>query len=320
MHERMDESLELPDLPLATQAVADDGWRKTLPVQPARGEPAVVDRRIGEILAERRSLGDEDLRRILDLQREQGMRFGECAVALQLASRDDVLYALSQQFHYPYAPECGSGARSADLVMLNEPFSARAEAFRALRTQMLMRVWSDTGRSRRALAVISPQSGDGKTYCSANLAVALAQLGGRTLLIDADMRGPRQHLLFGLPNGGGLSAILSGRGDRDLIQSLPGLPMLSVLPVGTTPPNPLELVERPAFGLLVQELCAKFDHVVVDTPAAIYGADPVVIAARCGAALVIAREHRSRVSNLKELVGMVAGSPAQLAGVVINEF
>ena len=75
------------------------------------------------------------------------------------------------------------------------------------------------------------------------------------------------------------------------MQQVPGVPGLFLLPVGVTPPNPLELVERPAFGLLMRELTSKFDHVVVDTPAAEYGADAAVIAARCGAALVVARKH-----------------------------
>ena len=97
------------------------------------------------------------------------------------------------------------------------------------------------------------------------------------------------------------------------------MPSLFVLPVGTTPPNPLELVERPAFGLLMRELATKFDHVVVDTPAAVYGADAMVIAARCGAALVIARKDASRVAMLQDLVDSLAGSPAKVAGVIFNE-
>lgn len=93
-----------------------------------------------------------------------------------------------------------------------------------------------------------------------------------------------------------------------------------MLPVGITPPNPLELVERPAFGLLVRELLSKFDHVVVDTPAAQYGSDSAVIAARCGAALVVARKHKAQVESLQSLVADLAETPAVVAGVVFNEF
>ena len=101
---------------------------------------------------------------------------------------------------------------------------------------------------------------------------------------------------------------------------IPDVPSLFLLPVGITPPNPLELVERPAFGLLMRELVNKFDHVVVDTPAAIYGSDSAVIAARCGAALVIARQDRSRVAQLEDLVANVSETSAKIAGVIVNEF
>ncbi len=278
----------------------------------------VHDRSIGDIIAELRNLSAEQIEQVLQHQRQTGVRFGEAAVALGFASKDDVLVALSRQFHYPYAPE-EERAVSPELVALNEPFGTRAEYFRALRSQLMMRLYAE-GEPRRALAIISPEPGDGKTYCAANLAVTLAQLGGRTLLVDADMRGPRVHEVFKLDNRAGLSGILSGRTDIQAIQAVPGVPTLFVLPVGTVPPNPLELVERPAFGLLMRELAAKFDHVVVDTPAAVYGADCAVIAARCGSALVIARKNASRVGLLQDLVQSLAGSPARLAGVVVNEF
>ena len=182
-----------------------------------------------------------------------------------------------------------------------------------------MRLFNE-GQDRRAIAVVSPDSGDGKTFFAANLAVTLAQLGGRTLLVDADMRGPRQHAVFGIDNNAGLSGILSGRAESKVIQQVPGVPSLFVLPVGITPPNPLELVERPAFGLLVRELLSKFDHVVVDTPAAVYGSDSAVIAARCGAALVVARKNKASVAALQDLVANLTETPAKLVGVVYNEF
>lgn len=285
---------------------------------PPLSDTVAHDRSMGDILAELRNLTAEQVEKVLKHQRERGVRFGEAAVELGLASKDDVLFALSQQFHYPYAPE-EQRTVSPELVALNEPFSPRAESFRALRSQIMMRLFGE-GDIRRAVAIISPESGDGKTYCAANLAVTLAQLGGRTLLVDADMRGPRVHEVFKLTNRAGLSGILSGRSDSHVIQQVAGVPSLFVLPVGTTPPNPLELVERPAFGLLMRELAVKFDHVVVDTPAAVYGADAAVIASRCGAALIVARKHSSRVGMLQDLVAGFDGSPAKIAGVVVNEF
>lgn len=279
----------------------------------------VADRPIGSILAEIRNLSAEQIERILRHQRERNLRFGEAAVALGFASNDNVLWALAQQFHYPYAPEEQRKA-NPELVSLNRPFGVQAESFRAIRSQIIMRLSSE-GQDRRAIAVVSPDAGDGKTFFAANLAVTLAQLGGRILAVDADLRGPRLHEVFGLDSkAGGLSGILSGRAESKVIQQVPGVPSMFVLPVGTQPPNPLELVERPAFGLLMRELLSKFDHVVVDTPAACYGSDSAVIASRCGAALVIARKGRGRVKNLQALVSDLSETPATLAGVVFNEF
>jgi chain length determinant protein tyrosine kinase EpsG len=285
---------------------------------PPDGEGTVHDRSIGDIIAELRNLTVDQVEKILAHQRATGVRFGEAAVALGFASKEDVLFALSQQFHYPYAPE-EQRKVSPELVSLNEPFSMRAESFRALRSQLMMRVFVE-GQAHKALALISTDSGDGKTYAASNLAVTLAQLGGRTLLVDADLRGPRVHELFNLANRAGLSGILSGRADNQVIEQVAGIPSLFVLPVGTTPPNPLELVERPAFGLLMRELTSKFDHVIVDTPAAVHGADAAVIAAKCGAALVIARKDTSRTDSLRELVASLQGAPVLMAGVVFNEF
>lgn len=282
-------------------------------------EPAgeVRSRAIGDYIREARGLSEPQVRKVLQYQRANGLRFGEAAIALKLATSDDVLWALSQQFHYPYAT--GENASfDEELVAATEPFGEEAEAFRELRSQLMMGVLAPDGPSR-ALAVLSADSGDGKTYFAANIAISLSQLGGRTLLLDADMRTPRQHLLFGVPNTVGLSSLLAGHVENNVIHQIKELPTLFVLPVGTLPPNPLELVQRPAFGLLIQELLTKFDHVVVDTPAAEHGADSRVVAARCGAAMVIGRRGSTRVKALKSLLGALTASPVRLAGVMLNE-
>ena len=239
------------------------------------------DRSIGDIIREARKLAPEQVDAVVAYQHEHRVRFGEAAIALGFATEQDVLSALSKQFHYPYSPEEQHCKFSDELVVANEPFSQQAEAFRAIRSRLILHRSGGDG-SRRAVAVVSPDSGDGKTFFSANLAVALSQLGGRTLLVDADLRGPRQHSIFGMANTMGLSGVLSGRAEANVIQRVADLPSLYVLPVGNVPPNPLELFERPVFGLLMNELSSKFDYVVVDTPAAMYGADASVIASKCG--------------------------------------
>ncbi|HSB21611.1 MAG TPA: tyrosine protein kinase [Burkholderiaceae bacterium] len=295
-------------------------------VPPIRREPVLGDvppddglrdRAIGHYIRQVRGLSDLQIGQILAYQRANGLRFGEAAIALKLATSDDVLWALSQQFDYPYAASEGTPLH-ADLVAALEPFGDEAEAFRELRSQLLMGVLAEGG-GRRAVAVLSPDVGDGKSYFAANLAISFSQLGGRTLLVDGDMRTPRQHLLFSVDGEVGLSSILAGRAEASVIHQVPGMPTLYVLPVGTLPPNPLELVQRPAAGLLVQELLTKFDHVIVDTPAAVHGADSRVLAARSGGAFVIGRRGRTRIRALRDLIATLASSQVRLAGVVLNE-
>jgi protein-tyrosine kinase len=281
------------------------------------GEIGPKTKAIGELIQDARNLSADDLDRIGRYQRENDLRFGEAAIALGLADTEDVLQALAQQFKYAYADEETRKA-APELVMLNQPFGHQAEAFRAIRSQILMRTQGDKGQ-RRPLAVCSPDSGDGKTYFCANLAVALAQLGGKVVVIDADMRGARMDQVFGVTGGAGLSGVLSGRGGKGIVKSVPGIPNLYVIPVGVQPPNPLELVEGPSFGMLLREVSIKFDHVIVDTPASCFGSDGVVIASRCGSALVVTRKDANKVSRLQELVGSLQSGQVRLAGVIMNE-
>ena len=166
--------------------------------------------------------------------------------------------------------------------------------------------------------MVSPQPQDGKSFLCANLAIAWAQAGRRTLLIDADLRGPRQHQVFGIDDGRGLSSLLAGRSGLEAIARVDDVPGLCVLPAGPLPPNPLELVDGPVFRDLMGELSSRFDQIVVDTPASAYGADALAIADRCTATLVVARRHASRLSALAALTGHLAQGPARVAGVVMN--
>jgi protein-tyrosine kinase len=287
------------------------------PAQEASNQQ-ILDRRIGDLMRTPCQLTDKQIEWILNYQREHGLRFGEAAVELGLVRREDVLWALSQQFHYPYAID--EKQVNPELVIAANPFSDEAETFRELRSQLMLGVMA-ADQPRRALAVVSANVGDGKTYLASNLAASFSQLGGTTLFIDADMRTPRSQDVFGITlNRGGLSAMLSGRPDEGLVQRSTQLPSLFVLPVGAIPPNPLELISRPAFAMLIKEMIAKFDYVVVDTPAATHGADSRAIAAICGAALVVGRRGKTRMKAINSLVSSLSKGPAKLAGVVMNEY
>ncbi len=277
-------------------------------------EPSV--RHIGSLIRDACELSDQEIDKILAYQSKNGVRFGEAAVALRLVDRNDVIEALSRQFQYT----TGFAGRelSAELVAAVDPFGDQAEAIRELRSRLLLEVLGE--RSRCALAVVSPDIGDGKTYLAANLAVSFSQLGEPTLLIDADIRTPRLHRLLGINPVAGLSNVLVGMADATgLVHPVPGLPNLYLLPGGAVPPNPLELLQRPMLARVMREMLQKFEHVIADTPAAIRGADSRVIAARCGAALVVARRNESRMEPLEGLVDSLGRGPAKIAGVVLNE-
>lgn len=285
-------------------------------------EPGVIGSILAEVVSTRAPLSSERAQQIDAVARERRMRFGDAAVALGAATVDEVMQALARQFRYPSAP--GGGARSnasvsPEAVMLNRPYSAQAESFRALRSQLIRQVFRP-GELARSLAVVSPDTGDGKTFLAANLALSLAQMGGRTLLVDADLRGPRLHEVVRVDNEVGLSTVLCGRADLQCVQPVPFMPGLFVLAGGALPPNPLELIERPAFASLLKHLSTRFDHVVVDTPAALYGSDAQAIADRCSATLVVARRHVSRLMSLQTLVSTLSQGPTRLMGVFLNEF
>lgn len=274
-------------------------------------------RSIGAILIDSGVLTPDNAERILRLQKEKGMRFGDAAIELRLLTQEDIDQALSSQFDYPYLRK-GQSAVSAELIAAYNPFDAQVEALRALRSQLMLR-WFDTEADRKVLAVTSPGRGEGRSFLAANLAVVFSQLGERTLLIDADMRHPRQHELFGLKNSSGLSSMLTGRGEDPVIR-IPALLGLSVLPAGPKAPNPQELLGRPAFTQLLAELAPDFDVIIVDTAASNEYADVQTVAVRAGAALIVARKHLSHVSSVRGLSEQLSQSGVTVVGSVLNEF
>ena len=145
------------------------------PQEPAAAaDERVLDRSIGDFIRQARGLSEAQVEQILGHQRLHGIRFGEAAVALQLATRDDVLWALSQQFHYPYAPGDGASFNS-ELIAAVDPFHRQTESFRDIRSQLMLGALAPE-QPRRALAVMSPNIGDGKSFFAANLAVVFSQL------------------------------------------------------------------------------------------------------------------------------------------------
>ena len=286
-----------------------------LPPQPAPAAavvPAHPARPIGELLRTLRPLSDGDIAHILVVQRRMGLRFGEAAVALDLASQADVLRALSMQFNYPCALDL-SRFGAGGLVVATDPHGAQAEAFRELRSRIL-------AGPRVPLAVLSPDRGDGRTHVAANLAITFSQLGERTVLVDGNLRTPALHRVFGLKERASLSDLLNGRRPARPFDRSAELPGLFVMQVGEPPPNPLELLQQPLFAVLLRELQREFDRVIVDTPPARDSADARVIAATCGQAVLVGRNGRTDARAMNLLVERLRRTRADIAGVVLNAY
>lgn len=275
-------------------------------------------RTIGAILMDSGRLGPEAAERILKLQKEQGLRFGDAAIQLGLLSEAEVQQALAQQYAYPYLMP-GDSHVSEEVVAAFKPFSPLVEQMRALRSQLMLR-WFDASAGQQALAITSPEQGDGRSFISANLAVVFSQLGERTLLIDADLRRPRLHELFHLDNKQGLSGILAGRGQlSEGVRRIPGLLGLSVLPAGPLPPNPQELLSRAhAFPGLLAAARSHYDVILVDTPAASPSADAQAVGSATRGALVLARRDITPMAGLQALVLALQHGGAQVLGSVLN--
>jgi receptor protein-tyrosine kinase len=293
-----------------------------VPFEAQRATIVRSDRLIGAILVEDGKLTAAEVENVLELQRSEGMRFGECAVRLGYVSDNDVRFALAKQYDFPHLiqdAQAKGHQPSTELVAAFAPFHPRTEELRALRTQLLIR-WYNPKAGRNALVIASPDPAEGRSYLAANLAVTFSQLGARTLLVDADLRAPRQHEIFGLPPGHGLSSLLAGRTDHKAAFPIHGLNRLSVLPAGPLPPNPQELLSRPVFSALMKDMQSLYDVVIIDTPPARKYADAQSIAYRAGDALVVVRKNHTAVSATSRVVKELAGTGARVVGTTINAY
>jgi receptor protein-tyrosine kinase len=284
------------------------------------GTPARATRTLGAILIDGGQLKPEDAERVLQYQKQQNLRFGEAALRLGLISEADIQFALSRQFAYAYLRRTPGEMRplSDELVAAYQPFSTRVEQLRAIRSQLMLR-WFDRAEERQVLTVVGAERGEGRSYLAANLAIVFSQLGERTLLVDADMREPRQHFMFHLENQIGFSTLLAGRSREEAIVRISDLAGLSVLPAGPTPPNPLELLNRLNFDEFMIQAKTAYDVIIVDTPAMTSGEDAAMIAVRTGAALAVARSGSTRVAAYTDLVQGLMDAGVAVVGSVLNE-
>lgn len=268
---------------------------------------------MGQILVEQGKLTLDEVEHVLRLQRENRMRFGDLAISLGIVTESDINKVVAHQFRYAYL-QPDEGAYRPELVAAYQPFGAQCEMLRTVRSELLLR-WFGTGK--KELAVISTGSQEGASLFTANLAVVFSQIGATTLLVDGNLRFPVQHDIFDLNDWYGFSDILAGRATLDAISKITPFPDLYVLPAGTLPPNPLELLSRTSFGELSASLRSRFDVILYDTPEYFTTTDSLTIAAHAKGALLLARKNRARLSSINAASKQLIRNRIEIVGSVL---
>jgi capsular exopolysaccharide synthesis family protein len=203
------------------------------------------------------------------------------------------------------------------LFVDTQPRSMPAEAVRLLRTNL---EFAAASHEISSLAVTSAGPGEGKSTVTANLAVAMAQAGFSTLLVDADLRRPSQHRIWNVMNDQGLSTILT-RADHlarpDVTNAV--MPNLTLITSGPLPPNPADLLSLDRFTTFLKSIKQEFDIVLIDTPPVLAVSDPLVVAADVDAMVVVAYAGRTRIEALRHALGMLSQRSVRVVGVVLNQ-
>jgi protein-tyrosine kinase len=294
------------------------------------------DKAMAEALMSIRGLSSESLERIVDTMRSERVSFGEAALQLGLATPKDLEDAslwLGRQDGSPSLIETAIRRAQGNtslalrpgemvqpghqLTLLHSPDSPHSERIRALRTELMLLL--EDVRRGNICALLSPGPAEGRSQLCAELAIAFAQLGRRTLLVDADLRHPRQHVFFGADNQWGLAQALA-LGETPYLYTVQGVPELSLMTAGVIPPNPLELVSNRRFDRMVSDWRRTYDFVLIDTPPVSLYADALAIATAARRVLVVSRTETTSFTSMKELLRRLAPTQARILGAVLNKF
>jgi protein-tyrosine kinase len=211
----------------------------------------------------------------------------------------------------------GTVKPNSSLIFARDPDHPRNEQIRALRTALLL--LNEPGRQASVLALLSPSSGEGRSQLCAELAISFAQLGRRTLLVDADLRRPRQQELFGASQYEGLVQALQTSRATQLLM-VEGLPHLSLMTAGQTAPNRLEMLSDGRFERLLNDWRRQYDFIVIDTPPVTEYSDAVTIATLAGRVLICSRVAVTEQSAIKEMLRRLDSTQAVILGAVLNDF
>lgn len=195
------------------------------------------------------------------------------------------------------------------------PASREAEAYRSLRTSLLLK----TDRSdAKVLQVTSAEPGDGKTTSVSNLALAIAQTGRKVLIVDADLRRPTVHTLFGIMNAVGLGDVLAQEIDARTAIRETRISNLSILTAGMLPENPSEMLMSRRFAETVRQLRNEYDYVLIDSPPLVVVSDPSVIASTVDGVLLVVRIDKNRRGVIRKVQQIIQTNHIKITGLLAN--
>ena len=292
---KVDASAETGKLNISRLEVARPGERPTSPNKPRTMAIALV---VGLVLG-------------------LGLAFTREWTDHRLRTADEVMNALQ-------LPVLGVVPHMASKVSIVErgqnvrlqPMSETAEAYRTIRTAVF---FAAPGEDMKTILVTSPAPGDGKTTSASNLAIALAQAGHRTLLLDADFRKPSQHKVFEIDPTVGLSSVIAGHVKlREAVRQTE-TPGLYVLPCGPIPPNPSEILNGKRFAQVMEVLCNAFDRIVLDSPPVMPVTDARILAASSDLTILVTRIDKSTERMSRHAKEGLMSVGANILGVVVND-
>lgn len=265
-----------------------------------------------------------DVRRTVMMALVFGLFLGCCVVVLleflenTVASQADVEERLGLAFlgFVPRVDQKGENPRERDLYVHRQPKSSVAECCRAIRTNLL---FMSPDKPFKTLVVTSSGPQEGKSTTCIFLGVAMAQSGNRVLLLDTDMRRPRLHKAFGVPNDVGISSLVVGEGTLDSAVKSTEVPNLFVLPCGPIPPNPAELLHTQAFADLLKAAGQKFDRIILDSPPLNAVSDSAVLATQTDGVVLVLRAGKTNRESARQALRSLADVQAQMYGAILND-
>jgi succinoglycan biosynthesis transport protein ExoP len=234
---------------------------------------------------------------------------------LSLGSEDDVAEVARSTNDPSALIEARTDASGGEIIVAKGRFSIASESYRAIRTAILL---SRAAEAPKTLLVASGAKAEGKTVTAVNIAMAFAQMGGRVLLIDADMRRARCHEVLGVHNLVGLTEVLVGQKQaREVIRPI-GNGGLSFMSAGSVPPNPTELLSSRRMQEVLEELAATYDSVLIDSPPVMPVSDSVVLSRLVDGVVIVVgpRTSKQLVRHACSRLGQVG---AHILGVVLNQ-